>query len=192
MVSRSSVSCSKINIADYRLPGCADSSNFLVLNAVDLPPSLLDAPRFDEESKTSSSQVRSTPIIITRADSRVLKPIAGDSPRSSVPSKKFLGKLPPLPQNTLRFDFIESLLPNKQTSPVKLSGEYINNQMNYKYSNIVKYRLITNHYRSFKSTNTTRDPRLVSPNNIRDNKSPSANSISSSIIIRTIRESGYT
>ena len=191
MVSRSSVSCSKINIADYRLPGCADSSKFLVLNAVDLPPSLLDAPRFDEESKTSSSQVRSTPIIITRADSRVLKPIAGDSPRSSVPSKKFLGKLPPLPQNTLRFDFIESLLPNKQTSPVKLSGEYTNSQMNYKYSNIVKYRLITNHYCYSKFTNANRDPRLVSPNDIRNNKSSSTDSISTSITIRTIRESGY-
>jgi hypothetical protein len=123
-VSRSSVSCNKINIADYLYPGCADSSELVQLNDVDLPTSLLDALTPDVALPSRILQTEKASRDILRIDSRVPKPIAEPPPGPGVPSKTFLGKLYTPHQFSPRLDFIESFLPNKQISPVNRSGEY--------------------------------------------------------------------
>jgi len=92
-VSRSSVSCNKINIADYLYPGCADSSELVQLNDVDLPTSLLDALTPDVALPSRILQTEKASRDILRIDSRVPKPIAEPPPGPGVPSKTFLGKL---------------------------------------------------------------------------------------------------
>ncbi len=122
-MSRSSVSCNKINIADYLYPGCADSSDLVKLD-VDLPTSLLDALTPDVALPSRILRTEKASRDTSRINSRVQKPIAEPPPGPGVPSKTFLGKIYTLHNVSPRSDFIESFLPNKQISPVKRSGEY--------------------------------------------------------------------
>jgi hypothetical protein len=165
-VSRSSVSCNKINIADYLYPGCADSSE-LELNDVALPTSLLDALTPDVALPSRILQTEIAPRDILRRDSRVPKPIAEPPPGPGIPSKIFLGKLYTPHQSSPRLDFIESFLPNKQISPVIRSGEYQIIQINYRLQ-IFKQ----NSYKCFSpNIKIYSDTRLVFADNCPNNKS---------------------
>ena len=106
----SSVSYSKIDIADLSYPSCAES---IVLTVDDVA--------------LSGCQDTGRPVVMPRP-SRIVKPIAGLPTRHEELSECFSGKtfLP----NPLSSSIIKSMLqgdiilPTSQSSPVKLSGEY--------------------------------------------------------------------